>query len=82
MGVQQLRQSFNAVAAPAYNCTLALMDMQRAHDVESPILTFVGTKDTGEKFTISSRAVRRGEDVNLVAAETARGLLAEEAKHE
>lgn len=80
MGVKNLRESFNQVASPAYTCTLALMDMSRAHDVESPILTFVGTKDTGEKFTISSRPVRKEEDVNLVAAETAQKLVDEESK--
>jgi len=78
MGVKNLRESFNAIAAPTYTATLALMDTSRVHDVECNILTFIGTKSSGEKFTISSRPVKGGEDVNLVAAETAHKLMDEE----
>lgn len=78
MGSRHLREAFNAVSAPTYTCTMALMDTQRAHDVEACILTFIGTKDTGEKFTVSSRPVKQDEDVNAVAAETARALIGEE----
>lgn len=75
MGVNDLRKSFNAVAEPGYICTMALMDTHRSHDVEASVLTFLGTKENGEQFTISSRPVRNGEDVNSVAAETAKRLI-------
>ena len=78
MGTKHLRDAFNKVAQPTYTCSMALMDTQRAHDVEASILTFIGTKDTGEKFTVSSRPVKQDEDVNAVVAETAQALIGEE----
>ena len=79
-GAQKLRDAFNGVASPDFTCTLALMDTKRAHDSEFEILTFVGTKSTGEKFTFSSRPVKRGEDVFEVATETAQKLIDQESK--
>lgn len=77
-GTKSLRESFNRIGAPLFVCTLALMDTSRAHDVECNILTFVGTRESGEKFTISSRPVKQDEDPNLVAAETATKLIEED----
>jgi hypothetical protein len=74
-GVTQLRQSFNAVSSPRYECTLALMDTHRAHDVEFQVLTFVVTSADGVASSVVSRHIRPGEDVNAVAAETAETLV-------
>lgn len=75
MGVKGLREAFNKVAAPAYTCTLALLDYDFKHDAESQILTFSGMAASGEKFEVSSRDIRPNEDVYAIAAETAQQLI-------
>jgi hypothetical protein len=76
MGVGELREAFNAVAAPAgITCTLALLDYQRAHDTEFQILLFRGTDATGAGFEITSDPLRANTDLNLAAKEVAQRLL-------
>lgn len=75
MGASDLRDSFNQVAAPAYNCTQATLHYERAHDVESQVLTFIGAAADGTAFEIKSAALRPGADVNAAARATAQQLL-------
>lgn len=75
MGASDLREAFNSVSAPAFNCSRATLEYDRAHDVESQILTFTGTAADGAPFEIKSPALRPGTDVNLAARATAQTLL-------
>lgn len=75
MGVGELRESFNSVSQPAFVCTLALLDYERAHDSEFQILLFRGTAADGTPFEIKSNRLRGGTDVNNAAKETAQRLL-------
>lgn len=75
MGAADLRDSFNAVASPAFNCARATLEYVRAHDVESQVLTFTGNATDGSPFEIKSPALRPGADVNLAARATAQTLL-------
>jgi hypothetical protein len=75
MGASDLRDAFNQVAAPAYNCTQATLHHERAHDVESQVLTFIGASSGGAPFEIQSGPLRPGADVNLAARATAQQLL-------
>ena len=75
MGASDLRDAFNQVAAPAYNCTQATLHYDRAHDVESQVLTFVGVAADGSRFETESPMLRPGADVNLAARATAQQLL-------
>jgi hypothetical protein len=79
-GVRLLRQRFNEVAGDKYTATLALLDYRREHDVEWQVLTFRGTCQNGDTFEVTSRHIAPGEDVNDVAAETARDFLTQGAK--
>lgn len=75
MGVKGLREAFNSVAAPAFTCTLALLDYKRAHDVESQILTFAGSAADGTPFQVTSEALRPQSDVIVAAKTTAQQML-------
>lgn len=75
MGAPDLRDAFNLVAAPAFNCQRATLHYEKAHDVESQVLTFTGSSAAGEPFTIDSGPLRPGADVNLAAKATAQQLL-------
>lgn len=77
MGTKDLRSAFNAVAEPAYSCSVAMLeyDHDERHGKGSQILTFSGRGSDGTAFTVRSRIVRAEEDVNLVAAETAQKML-------
>lgn len=75
MGASDLRENFNAVCAPAFNCSRATLDYVRAHDVESQVLTFIGSAADGSPFEIASPPLRPGADVNLAARATAQQLL-------
>lgn len=75
MGVQELREAFNAVGAPAFNCQQAFLGYTRAHDAEWQVLTFHGTDDTGASFVIVSDPIRPSGDVNAAAAATAQRLI-------
>lgn len=75
MGSSDLRDAFNLIAAPAFNCELATLHYVQAHDVESQVLTFTGSAADGTPFTIESAPLRAGTDVNLAAKATAQQLL-------
>lgn len=75
MGASDLRDAFNAVAAPAFNCARATLGYVRAHDVESQVLTFIGSATDGSPFEIKSAPLRPGADVNAAARATAQQLL-------
>lgn len=75
MGASDLRDAFNAVAAPAFNCSRATLHYERAHDVESQVLMFTGSATDGSPFEIASTPLRPGTDVNLAARTTAQQLL-------
>ena len=75
MGVRELRETFNMVASPAYSCRQAFLGYDQAHDAESQILTFSGTKADGSPFVEKSRKIRPNEDVVSVARETAQKLV-------
>lgn len=77
-GVKGLREAFNAVANPVFNCTLALLDYERKHDTEFQILTFRGNSAEGKPFTINSEDLRPGSDLGEACRETAKRLLAQE----
>lgn len=76
MGASDLRDAFNSVAAPAFNCQLATLHYVKAHDVESQVLTFTGTSAAnGAPFTVESGPLRAGTDVNAAARATAQQLI-------
>lgn len=75
MGASDLRDAFNSISQPAFNCTKATLHMEFAHDVESQILTFSGSAADGAAFEIRSDPVRSGADVNEAAKATAKILI-------
>lgn len=75
MGASDLRDAFNSVAAPAFNCTRATLAYDFKHDVETQVLTFMGTSADGSPFEIVKSGIRPGADVNLAAREAAQQLL-------
>ena len=75
MGVRHLREAFTNASGGQLSCGEALLDTAHDDEGEHSILTFAGTRASGETFRISSRPVRPGEDPNLVAAETAASML-------
>lgn len=75
MGAKDLREAFNSISQPIYNCTMALLDYERAHDVEWQVLTFRGKDQTGVDFAITSGRLQPGVDVNQAARDTAERLL-------
>lgn len=77
MAARDLKNMFNLIAAPAFNCSTALLGMERSHDTEWQRLTFSGTKATGGAFTVQSGLIRPGADVNSEAANVARKLIAD-----
>lgn len=75
MGAADLRDGFNAVAAPAFNCDRATLHYERAHDVEWQVLTFSGSAADGAPFETRSERLRAGTDVNLAARAVAQTFL-------
>lgn len=75
MGASDLRDAFNLVSAPAFNCNRATLSYERANDVEWTVLTFTGTAADGTPFEIKSPRLRPGTDVNMAARATAQQLL-------
>lgn len=75
MGSSDLRDSFNAVANPAYTATLALLDYGMVHGTEMQILLFRGNAADGTPFEIRSDPIRGGADVNAEAKIVAQRLL-------
>lgn len=77
MGVKELREAFNEVAAPAAVCIKALLEYERANDTEWQVLYFSGSYADGAGFSIKSDRIRPSEDVNLAARATAERLLSQ-----
>lgn len=75
MGASDLRDAFNLVSAPAFNCMRATLSYVNAHDVESQVLTFIGSAADGSPFEIKGAPLHAGADVNAAAAVTAQQLL-------
>lgn len=75
MGVGELRESFNAVSQPAFTCTMALLDYDRANGKEWQILRFRGTGADGLPFEVVSQDIGPGVDLNQAARETAQRML-------
>lgn len=75
MGASALRDAFNLVASPTFNCARATLSYVKAHDVESQVLTFVGSAADGAPFEIRSEPLRAGADENAAAGTTAQQLL-------
>lgn len=75
MGASDLRDSFNLVSAPAFNCQRATLGYEHANDVEWTVLTFSGNAADGAPFEIKSPRLRPGTDVNLAARAAAQQLL-------
>lgn len=74
MGIAAVRDAFNAVASPAYNCTQALLGYDFAHDVQWQVLTFSGMDADGNPFSVTDRLLP-GADVAAGARATAANLL-------
>lgn len=79
MAARDLKAMFNLIAAPAFNCSTALLGMETSHDTEWQRLTFSGNTADGGTFTVQSELIRPGSDVNNEAAKVARKLLADTA---
>jgi hypothetical protein len=75
MGVSELREAFNAVAAPRFTCQRALLDYQREGTAEWQILSFSGIAADGRAFDVKSARIKPGGDVVVAARETANTLL-------
>ena len=72
MGVRELKDSFNSVAAPAATCLKALME--NAPDGYQK-LYFSGSYADGEGFVIQSPPIYRNTDLVIASRETAQALL-------
>lgn len=75
MGTKELRDTFNLIAAPAFNCTKAYLGYERSHDTEWQKITFSGTKADGTAFLQESALIRPNGDVIVAAKETAQKLI-------
>jgi hypothetical protein len=72
MGVRELRESFNQVAAPVATCTKALMETLPGGIQK---LYFSGSYADGAGFVIQSGQIRRGADLVLASRDVATELL-------
>lgn len=75
MGASDLRESFNAVASPAFACQRATLTYEHHDGAEMQILTFYGTAPDGAEFEQRSEPLRPATDVNAAARATAQQLL-------
>lgn len=75
MGVNELRDMFNLIAAPAFTCSKAFLGYERKHDTEWQKITFSGTTAAGEPFVKESALLRPGTDVNMVARDIATAMV-------
>lgn len=73
-GTVQLREAFNAAAAPNYTATQAFMSYVHEHDAEFTVLKFVGIGQGGKEFTAESPKLRAGVNIFAAAADVARSL--------
>ncbi len=83
MGIRELRDSFNFIAAPAATCTHASMTYERPDGKEMTFLTFSGIFADGVPFQIKSDGIPsnrayldlRNLPIDVAARETAQRLL-------
>lgn len=75
MGAADLREAFNAVAAPRYTASKALLNYERKDDTDFQRLTFSGHAADGTPFEVKSDLLRPGTDVNQAARDTAQRLI-------
>lgn len=80
MGAADLRDAFNAVAAPSFQCQRAFLGYEAGNGIEWQRLTFSGTAANGEPFEVRSDRVRPHGDVNAEARATAQRLLEQSKK--
>lgn len=79
MGVADLVESFNAVAAPKYAATNATMAYERKGGSEFQRLTFIGRREDGTAFEQKSELLRAETDLNTAARQVAQALLDKQA---
>jgi hypothetical protein len=75
MGINSVKDAFNAVAFPAFTASVAFHDYLRANDTEWQILTFRGTDASGSPFEIKSDRAPGRADLDAVARQTAQRML-------
>jgi hypothetical protein len=75
MSVAGLRDAFNSVSAPQYNCQKAFMATERSDGKEWSRLIFRGTRADGTPFETASDLVPGNSDVMLAAKQTAQKLI-------
>lgn len=75
MGAADIRDAFNLVARPAYDCVRATLNYERKGGTEFQRLTFAGRRSDGNAFEVRSELLRPGTDANIAAREVAQKLL-------
>lgn len=75
MGVRELREAFNAIAAPRYQASTATLHYVRAHDAESQVITISGNGSDGNAFEVTSEALRPNTELIPVAQAMAQNLI-------
>ena len=75
MGVREIRQAFNEVTGKEANCMTALLEYERAQNVEWQVLYFSGNYADGSTFAIRSDRIRPNGDVTEMTRATARRVL-------
>lgn len=80
MGVRELRDGFNAVAAPTFVCQQAFLTYETHDTTQFQRLTFSGIGADGVAFTQKSDLIRPHGDPVAGARATAQGMLDRLAK--
>jgi hypothetical protein len=75
MGIAEVKAAFQQTIGDAYDCTLALMDIEHAHGIEYQRLFFRVSGPDGVKEEIRSDQIRPGGDLIQAAKDTALRLL-------
>lgn len=79
MGVADLVEAFNSIAAPKYAATNATMSIERKAGQEWQRLTFIGRREDGTAFEQRSELLRAETDLNTEARKVAQALLDKQA---
>lgn len=77
MGIADIRAAFNQAAGDAYTCSYAYHRYTRTVTGEREMLQFTGTDASGAKFDVSADDLPPGADLQEMAAQTAKKLLAQ-----
>jgi len=77
MASTDLRDAFNAAAAPDASCSRAFLHYEHKDETQFQRLGFVGTWADGTSFEVKSDLIRPDADVNLVAREAALQMIAQ-----